>query len=821
MNNLNLILKLVIIFCALQSTCYANFQKGVEFFDMARYRDSIKAFKASIKNKEQVGNSYAYLGRIYYRGREYERAYKVFLRAVKYGSNSERLMEDLSRCMDKLRGLMELPDFIKLYEDTYKNGIHAIPVIYYVINNHHKRGEYSEILKVYQKIKKSPSFQLSQKTAAQSMSSICFQVATSYLNHLDDKALALQFAAKSIRFDPLNEAGKKLHKRLLEAQQKKLAKLLKKANKHFIDRNFDSAQDTYGQILEIKPNHTEASSGIETCKLARNSFQSLDEARDLLEQNRHEAALKKIKYALLAYPDNYEAKNLKKEIDAKILKKANIKIQKEEARKEREKRYFSLLSQATNLINSNLYDDAFELLDEANRLRPNSKRLSSILLNAKTKRKHFEEYQAAIKSFEAEKWQISLTGFLKVKDTGLNFSDLDSFIIECFYRLSKYEEAITRAKAYLNVFTDNREILYFLARSHEALIPQNEDNRESAMQTYKKLIGIEKNFLDSQNRLARLQRDKWVPIIFVVLIISIFITLFIWLYKTRKIRAKYAYMTKVDKLLNSSNYQELAVIFEDFFKIDFTMKETLKYIPNFMLAMVETGRFDQCLDLGPKVLGVMPEHRQVNVLMGRAHYQKGKIDPSSIKFYLALLDSEYITDEIISWAGHKILELDINKKKSLPILKAFNAIYPENAECRKILIEYLDKEKIITPQLLKMLEMEIQYNESDTRCRIRLAEHYLKRKKLDECIKLCEEVINLDINDKKLHPILYSAYEAMNNLTALKPLYDSLLQLYPNSITLQEAQNKIAIATAQSEKSKTDLNSYRNNEEDNSESSES
>ena len=77
--------------------------------------------------------------------------------------------------------------------------------------------------------------------------------------------------------------------------------------------------------------------------------------------------------------------------------------------------------------------------------------------------------------------------------------------------------------------------------------------------------------------------------------------LFVWLYKTRKIRAKYAYMSKIDKLLNTKSYVELVEIFENFFSIDFTMKETLKYIPTFMLAMVETGRFDQCLNLGPKV----------------------------------------------------------------------------------------------------------------------------------------------------------------------------------------------------------------------------
>ena len=56
----------------------------------------------------------------------------------------------------------------------------------------------------------------------------------------------------------------------------------------------------------------------------------------------------------------------------------------------------------------------------------------------------------------------------------------------------------------------------------------------------------------------------------------------------------------------------------------------------------------------------------------------------------------------------------------------------------------------------------------------------------------------------------------MNDLDALRPLYESLLQIYPNSITLQEAQNKILLATGETVMSQTKLNSYQNNEEDNS-----
>ena len=34
------------------------------------------------------------------------------------------------------------------------------------------------------------------------------------------------------------------------------------------------------------------------------------------------------------------------------------------------------------------------------------------------------------------------------------------------------------------------------------------------MRVYKKLITVEKNYLDTESRLNRLQRDKWVPVFF-------------------------------------------------------------------------------------------------------------------------------------------------------------------------------------------------------------------------------------------------------------------------------------------------------------------
>lgn len=805
---INIIVSL--IFCCTLS--YASYQKGVEFFDLSRYVDAMKAFKAAIKNQEQVGDSYAYIGKIFFRAREYQKAYSAYLRAVKSGSESPELILQLAQCMDKLKGVMELPDFVKLYKSTFDKKVYAVPIVYHLISYHRNRNEFKNILEIYQKVANEPSFELGQKEVPNYTSLIFLYVGLAYDIVDKNTITAMKLAEKSIRYDPLNGAARKLFERLSKSQKKAIENLYNKAEKLFNQRDFTSASELYNQVLALKPSHLEASRGIEECKLASTSYKALDEARKLFEADKHEASLDKVNWAITAYPQNYEALNLKKDIKSKLLKKLNIKALQDEEKKSRERRYFSLLSQANNLVINNQFEEALNLLREIFEIRPDSAKAKAIMMEAEKKKSQYATFKKAQDHFKAQEWKLALDGFLEVQKTDLRLLGLEQSIIICNFRLGNFEDSVALSRSYLNSRSENPDVLYYLGRSYESLMQRDTSYRNLAIDTYTKLIRLDDSFLDTKSRLTAIQRAKWGPIIFITLIALVFVMLFIWLFKTRRIRAKYAYMNRVDQLLNKKDYEQLSIAFNNFYEIDFTMKETLKYLPNFMLAMVETRRFDQCLQLGPKVLGVMPEHRQVKVLMGRANYLKGSINPSLIKFYLALLDSEYITDEIISWTGNKILELDIAKEETLPILKRFNALHPENEACRKVLIEFLGKEKIINQQLIEVMQLEIKYNESDTKCRLRLAEHYLKKKQLDDCVRLCEEVINLNVNDKKLHPILYGAYEAMQNLEALVPLYESLLQLYPNSITLQQAQNKILIATGHNALSQTKLNTYQSDD---------
>ena len=79
-----------------------------------------------------------------------------------------------------------------------------------------------------------------------------------------------------------------------------------------------------------------------------------------------------------------------------------------------------------------------------------------------------------------------------------------------------------------------------------------------------------------------------------------------------------------------------------------------------------------------------------------------------------------------------------------------------------------------------------------------VANVYLKTRQFDQCLQLCEHVINEDINNNYVHSILLEAYKKQNRLSELLDIYANFLQNNPYNVAFQnglraaqEAYNKI------------------------------
>jgi tetratricopeptide (TPR) repeat protein len=169
---------------------------------------------------------------------------------------------------------------------------------------------------------------------------------------------------------------------------------------------------------------------------------------------------------------------------------------------------------------------------------------------------------------------------------------------------------------------------------------------------------------------------------------------------------------------------------------------------------------------------------------------------------------------MVDFVGEKIFELGFESKETLNIMKAFNRLHPEHEKCRHLLLSVYANEKSMDKQMVELMQEEVSHNQTDTKFRLKLADYYLQRKQFDECIRYCEEVINLNVTEKNLHHILFEAYNQQGLLADLAPIYDMLLETCPNDIAIQEVRAKIKLLTEGGAVNEDDDEEYEDEDED-------
>ena len=95
----------------------------------------------------------------------------------------------------------------------------------------------------------------------------------------------------------------------------------------------------------------------------------------------------------------------------------------------------------------------------------------------------------------------------------------------------------------------------------------------------------------------------------------------------------------------------------------------------------------------------------------------------------------------------------------------------------------------------KMMEIMASHNEIEPEFLLGVARIHVKMHQYDECLHLCEQVINADINNELVHPVLIDVYARKNELPNLIEIYGNFLKKNPYNVAFQngllEARKKI------------------------------
>jgi predicted Zn-dependent protease len=86
---------------------------------------------------------------------------------------------------------------------------------------------------------------------------------------------------------------------------------------------------------------------------------------------------------------------------------------------------------------------------------------------------------------------------------------------------------------------------------------------------------------------------------------------------------------------------------------------------------------------------------------------------------------------------------------------------------------------------MKVFQKMMDIGSPDPDFLLGVANVYLKMHQYDNCMQICEHVINNDINNQYVHSVLLEAYKRQNKLPELLDIYANFLQNNPYNVAFQ------------------------------------
>lgn len=481
--------------------------------------------------------------------------------------------------------------------------------------------------------------------------------------------------------------------------------------------------------------------------------------------------------------------SLKEKLDQKrleILKKANDARQaREKADDDMEARYHKALSDARVLLEKGKYPDAVKAFEEALALH-STESIRGELEQAKEKASVQEGFQKGEDAFKAQKYTVAVQELegLEKKDFSYKKYEAQRMLALSFFALKQNEKGEAHALKALDIKDDGKLLLaladYYKSRGDTRF------DRKKEYEFLQKYLKIDPDSADVRKRAGEVY---WAihQLEFFALgaLILAYVFGFIFTKKRPQIM-KTLGMAELERLMSKGAWAQAADLHERLMKLPMDAKEEIIARTHFQKAFFESGQYGRSVSEAQLVLRAQPENKQMRIMHAKCLYRMKNISSESLKYYFDLIDSEGQNKELMVFVGNFCTRKKILNPETLQLLRTVAEMTPEDDALRSLLIKGYMKENDLSARAIKLYEIEREKNPNNVEVRVALAEYYLKKGNLTKTIEECEELINLDLNNRRIHQVLIKAYERLGKTGELVEIYRSILAADPHNAVVQQ-----------------------------------
>ncbi|MBF0407744.1 MAG: tetratricopeptide repeat protein [Candidatus Riflebacteria bacterium] len=391
-----------------------------------------------------------------------------------------------------------------------------------------------------------------------------------------------------------------------------------------------------------------------------------------------------------------------------------------------------------------------------------------------------ETWEKGVDAYKNQEWEECIK-YLELLPADYDIQ-MHSFLAYCYWKKGEKEKARELAHKSINRQPENNRSRFVLGN-----ILLDEGENATAYKILKEIKDADPEYPGIDDVLARATAFAWGPVVIPVAIVLLLLftawVIFQNLPEYRKNEAIRRSKSYLAKQMHKECIDEL---------------NRIKRLPNITQydggvisrllaqAYLKTAAYDKAIGECKHLLAITPNDPETHQWLGFAYLGRRMLSPESLPELLALYKTEKKNNALVALLGQHYISQKAHTNEGIEILERWLETEPTHPELLKVLGRFYLQKGRTDATAMKVFQSMMATMKPEPEFLLGIGKMHLKLKDVESCLKACEQVLSLDVNNEMVHTLLREAYNQKNELPVLVEIYRSFLSENPYNVAFQK-----------------------------------